>query len=160
MAQHTAFASSIAALFALLVAASQASADRDRDAFASDNLVADTHGVYDADFSFRSPAARIENWFTDEDWADYGSYFTDDLRSGYGGAYGHYQWGTGRWSFSDRQAERPRARDIEWRSDRFGVFEHGYAWSSPNIGLDAWSATATRDWAGYDESGDPAWFGF
>lgn len=138
----------------------QASADGDRAAFSTDNLAADVHGVYDADFDFRSPATGMTRWFSDADWAAYGSYFTDDLRSGYGGVYGRYQWGAADWRFADPDRTRARAGEIAWRSDRFGVFEDGYAWSTPGIGVDDWSAAATRDWSAYDESGDPAWFGF
>jgi hypothetical protein len=128
--------------------------------FASENLAHDDWGVYDADFVWDSAEADYGDWSVEDDWASYGEYYTEDLQSGYGGAYGDYDWGTGEWSFSDWRRDIPRARLRDWDSDRYGVYESGYAWETGTIGFESWSEQSRLDWLGYADTGDQGWFNF
>jgi hypothetical protein len=128
--------------------------------FASDNLANDRWGVYDVDFAWDTRDAGHADWSVEDDWPTYGTYYTEDFRSGYGGAYGAYDWGTGEWQFSEGRNDVPLARRVEWRSDRFGVYESGYAWETDSIGFGPWSERSRGDWLGYTDAGDQGWFDF
>ena len=151
-----------AALLGVLLAALSVGVSRAQDMqFASENIASDRWGPYDQDFMWQVDEQALGDWSVDDDWPTYGSYYTDDLRAGYGGAYGRYDWTADEWRFNHPAGERtPYARHVEWRSDRYGVYERGYAWESDAIGLQDWSAKARRDWLDFADSGDPGWFDF
>jgi hypothetical protein len=140
----------------LVIAACQAQAADGADAPA---VEFDRWGILAADLSWTSPD-RLASWMPDEDWSSFGSYYTEDLYSGYGGALGRYEWGEDAWRFSGWSEEGPRARHIDWRSDRFGVYEAGMSWATDSLGFDRWSERARYDWAGSTASGSGGWFPF
>jgi len=129
--------------------------------FAQDtpDLGTDRWGIYATQLTWNS-SARLDRWIHDEDWTSYAGYYTDDLLSGYGGALGRYDWGDDEWRFGGWSDEGPRARRIDWRSDRFGVYEDGLRWSTDSIGFDRWSDRAAFDWAGSQAPGSGGWFPF
>lgn len=128
--------------------------------FASENLANDAWGLYDADFAWDTGEADYGGWSVEDDWATYGEYYTEDLQSGYGGAYGDYDWGTDEWGFSDWRGDIPRARLPDWQSDRYGIYEGGYAWETGTIGFESWTEQSRLDWLGYADTGDQGWFNF
>ncbi len=131
-------------------------------AFAQDNgqaLASDDWGPYASELTWNSPE-RLDSFIEDEDWASYAGYYTDDLLSGYGGTLGRYHFGDDDWRFGRWSDEGPRARYIDWRSDRFGVYEDGLRWFTDSIGFDRWSDRAAYDWAGSQVPGSGGWFPF
>lgn len=122
-------------------------------------VASDRWGVYATDLTWSS-TARLDPWIRDDDWTSFAGYYTDDLLSGYGGALGRYDWGEAEWRFSGWSEQGPRARHIDWRSDRFGVYEDGLRWFTDSIGFDRWSDRAAYDWAGSQVPGSGGWFPF
>jgi len=107
----------------------------------------DRWGILVADLTWNS-SERLDSWMADEDWGSFAGYYTEDLRSGYGGALGRYEWGEAEWRFGGLTEDGVRASQIPWRSDRFGVYDGNLRWRTPAIGFDRWVGRATFDWAG------------
>jgi len=144
------------ALLLLMSAAWQGTAAEREDA---QEIESDRWGIHAADLTWTS-SDRLDSWIEAQDWAAYAGYYTEDLLSGYGGALGRYDWGEGEWRFGGWSDDGPRARHIDWRSDRFGVYESGLHWATDSIGFDRWSERASYDWAGSGAPGSGGWFPF